>query len=380
MVKIGIALIVSERWEMLDVALKSAEGLYDYLSICIVSFKGAKTAKTLRIAKKHEAIISHYKVKDEWKHKFIDDFSAPRNIAIEALPEDTDWVFILDSDDRVENPILARQEIEGVPKESSVIVAIGLIDTKTNAGIMQARIFPYGKGYYAGRIHEQITAFKGDTLETIFNENIRIYHKVTAAKKHRDRNGTILEDAIAGGEARLHEVFLYAEIQYMQSMDGKGDMELAKRAIKTFETLKNKPELAEASFKAYCYMAEYEIRKVKTQNKGELHQALTYAMEAIARSLYYPEPYYLVGQILYVSGKPHHAVPWLKHAIDIPEHLTAWHSLANFRMSMVYETLAVIYLEAQDRKQAHKYHALARMYDPPLKGYDEMFGIYTEAK
>ncbi|MCP6718841.1 MAG: hypothetical protein KJI71_01235 [Patescibacteria group bacterium] len=371
--KVGIAIIVSARPQELKKAIKSAKGLYDYLSICVVEHKGAKLEKTIKVANRYGAIVSKYKVRVGWDHPFIDDFASARNQAVEFLPDDTDWVFILDSDDIVLDPEEIRNHLEEMKKPMVAMVRILAPDKLSS--LLQIRVWSTDVDiYWLGRVHE-LPQFDKDKIELVSLPDVKIHHVPKKTKIHHNRNDIILKDMIDNGEATSRENFFYAESRYIQSLQRKkGWKKIEKEAIKSFTKLKDLKDIYTARYKILCYLADYSITK-STNDKSPLDPAIEHILDALKYSVFYPEPYYLMGKALYLTNKMNNAIGWLKQALELPEVVSIWHSTNYFRRSLPVEQLAFCYLEIGNNNKAYEYHALARTLDDSLKKNDKLFGV-----
>jgi len=370
---IGVTIIVSDRWEELERCLTFATGFYDYLSICIVNYPNIdeeKIKKIRKIAQNYNAIINEYSPREDWEHPFIDNFSAPRNIATNALPK-CDWVFVLDTDDELQDPLEAREKILAL--ESPQVFAIRLTDSNNEASLYQLRGWSQGSGgKYKGRIHEQFV-WDMDSVAFDYIKDIVIIHRVNKPKDHRDRNVIILEDVIKRDEGTAREQFLYAELLYMRSIEKRDDWEKTEiEAEKIFTKLLDEEELNLVSYKINCYLADLNISRTGREG-GLLTKGTEYILEALRTSIYYPEPYFLMGKILYMANNYKYAIGWLEHGINMPEMITFWHSLNNFRKSLPHEQLALVYKKMGNRKKAFEHHSIARALDVRLEKNDKEF-------
>jgi len=390
--KIGITMIVSDRAEELERAIKSVDGFYDYLSICLVKYNkmtarsltGKRYAKCREVAKKYNAIISEYKVREDWKYKFIDDFSTPRNMAIDALPDDTDWVFILDSDDEMQEPKVCRLLVEELEQPSMVLVSIGadvekdMISTSPQRSrtksLLQMRMWSKGIARYKGRIHE-VPIYDSEKVGTVSVPEIVLIHKPNEHQKHNDRNVLLLDDVIKSGDYTARELFYYAETMYITANQrNKGWEKMEKGAVNLLEQLTLDPDLGAAIYKVYCYLADAAINAALTK-KGDFDKAVEYIMTALQVSQLYPEPYYLMGKVLYLADRSTYSIGWFRQAVEMPHTISIWHSSKSFKRSLPAENLAFVYQELGDMERAIRYHTLARAMDKRLEINDERFGI-----
>ena len=106
--RVVAAMIVRNEAENLEPLFESAKGLVDEW----VVLDTGSTDNTIEVATEFGATV----LNDPWD----DDFARSRNVGLTAIekayPPDT-WVIILDGDDRVENPLALRKELEAAGPE-----------------------------------------------------------------------------------------------------------------------------------------------------------------------------------------------------------------------------------------------------------------------
>ena len=150
---------------------RSLDSLKSQVDEIIIVDTGS-TDRTIEIAKSYGAEI----IQTPW----IDDFSAPRNMAIDAATGD--WIIFLDADEYFSTPKKVRPAIEKFSGKDAILVPrINIDGANNNVEISRdwcARIFrnaPHLR--YRGLIHENITDIKHTRLDYTFGDDaLQIYH------------------------------------------------------------------------------------------------------------------------------------------------------------------------------------------------------------
>jgi len=370
MTKIGLCMMVGEWHEELDEAIQSADGLYDYLSVVIIQHKGADTDETRKVIAKHDkkAIVNYYWPK--WDKPFLDDFSTPRNMSIEQLPEDCDWVFILDSDDKLVDPMWARSAI--IPRAMDEIIFAKVQSLDEYGSFMQYRAFPRGSGKYIGRIHNQYVP--DEMLNGVYMPELVVVYKNRPFSHRKERNLAILRDIEKqNGELGASELFYMGEMLYIEEHKKQNiPSEQSTEATEWFKKALAHPKLSDTiKYNCNYFLAEYEIFKAIAE-KSDLGTARDYVLELFRMSTHLRDPFYLMGRIESVAGNFQHAIWWLKHAVEMPEEVVLWHISANIR-AFALEQLALCFAAIGQNDLGMRYHAQARYLDPSLVGSDPRF-------
>ncbi|MEE9215696.1 MAG: hypothetical protein V3U54_13155 [Thermodesulfobacteriota bacterium] len=368
MKKIGLSIIVSDRHEELDRAIQSAEGLYDYLSITLVHAKGLDLKQTEEVARKYNAIISHYHTDEKWKHSFIDDFGAARNIAWQGLPEDCTWVFLMDSDDILKDPKDARKMI--LKYEPNFVIFVRINNLLAHGSFLQQRIWMRGTARFKDRIHETLV-YNKKLIKDYVETKIVIVHDSKTQEDSGKRNFIILKDVVGNGQASNRILFHYYEKVYIQEIKKERALSTRMRkAIKQFSLLTKKKDVSpQQRFRCHYFMADFYSMKAR-EEKGTFESAIAHIMECLKIEIDKADPYFLMGRLLYASGRFQESILWLNIAIGLPNHLTYWHDIKEFRTSMPHAQLALCYKALNKPKEAVQHHALARAYDKKFEKYD----------
>lgn len=310
--KIAISIIVGERHEEFERCLKSAEGMYDYISCTIVKHKGADIVDTYNIAHKYGAIINIYA--PEWDEPFIDDFSAARNMSIDNIPADTDWIICLDSDD-----ILVTDPMNYLRYKDPCVIAVIIIGDKGN--FIQNRIWHHSLGIrWEGRLHEELIA--GDT-EIITIPNIQIKHTRHSLGESRTRNMAIGKDIIDSGTATTRDKFYHAENVYYSDYNESvtEDME---STIPHFEEVLLDEDIAYYyRYTSALHIAEISFLKA-SKDKVAYKQAIINALSALAINPTAHDPYYLMGLMMFNVQMFDLAAGWFNHCLSLPTDITRW--------------------------------------------------------
>lgn len=311
--KIAISIIVGERHEELERCLESAEGMYDYISCTIVKHKGADIVDTYNIAHKYGAILNIYA--PEWDEPFIDDFSAARNMSIDNIPADTDWVVCLDSDDIIINPTELREYLKS---KDAGVVSLRIV---SDAVFIQNRVWHHSLGIrWEGRVHEQLTI--GD-ITPMYVPYVYIEHTRGSLPKSRTRNLSIGKDMIDRGIANSRDKFYYAEDMYYQNFDNELSKEMRSSLKYYREVIKDKSIAHYYRFSSILRIAEYSFFKA-TRDKTIYEKAIEYTLRAMAINPLWHDPYYLMGTMMFNIGQYDLASGWFNHCISIPTELSTW--------------------------------------------------------
>ncbi len=159
---LGLVMIVKNEERCLDKCLKAVRNLVDEIYITDTG----STDKTIEIAEKYKAHISHF----EW----INDFSAARNFSLEQ--SECDWNLVLDADEYLISG--KRKDIEKFLSGDERKGYIELLNSyKESDGelskskIQIPRLIPKGVRY-RGAIHEQLdTNLEGVILPLTFDHD-----------------------------------------------------------------------------------------------------------------------------------------------------------------------------------------------------------------
>ena len=203
-IKISACCMVKNEEKNLPRSLDSLKSQVDE----IIIVDTGSTDRTIEIAENYGAKI----IETTWQ----DDFSAPRNMAIDAASGD--WIIFLDADEFFAAPQKVRSAIEKLSGKDAILIPRINIDESNGGSEISRdwcpRIFknvPHLR--YHGLIHENITDLKHERLDYTFgNEDLTIYHtgygsQVIESKLRRNLALIELEAQKYGHETR-HDIAL----------------------------------------------------------------------------------------------------------------------------------------------------------------------------
>lgn len=143
---LGLVMIVKNEERCLDKCLKAVRNIVDAIYITDTG----STDKTLEIAKKYKAHITHF--------NWVNDFSAARNFSLEQ--SECDWNLVLDADEYLIEG--RRKDLDKFLQNTESLGFIGRIDSyrESDGELSKSktfipRIIPKGVKY-RGAIHEQV--------------------------------------------------------------------------------------------------------------------------------------------------------------------------------------------------------------------------------
>ena len=203
-IKISACCMVKNEEKNLPRSLDSLKSQVDE----IIIVDTGSTDRTIEIAENYGAKI----IETTWQ----DDFSAPRNMAIDAASGD--WIIFLDADEFFAAPQKVRSAIEKLSGKDAILIPRINIDESNGGSEISRdwcpRIFKNAPHLrYRGLIHENITDLKHERLDYTFgNEDLTIYHtgygsQVIESKLRRNLALIELEAQKYGHETR-HDIAL----------------------------------------------------------------------------------------------------------------------------------------------------------------------------
>ena len=203
-IKISACYIVKNEEDNLKLSIDSLKRSVDE----IVVVDTGSTDGTIEIAKSYGAKI----IKTLWE----DDFSKPRNVALEEATGD--WIIFLDADEFFAFPEKVRPAIKKLSKNDSIMIPRINIDKDNNNSEISRdwclRIFRNADHLrYRGIIHENVADIKSGDLSYVFgNENLTIYHtgyglQVIESKLRRNLKLIQKEISLYGHETK-HDIAL----------------------------------------------------------------------------------------------------------------------------------------------------------------------------
>jgi tetratricopeptide (TPR) repeat protein len=354
-------------------AIESAQGLYDELYVTIVKHKGADTEDTYKICKEWNAHISYYY--PAWDQPYIDDFSAARNHSMIEVGEHIDWIFILDSDDRVVDPIAARTAI--ITSEPDKVLMGRVQHAEKLNSFMQWRAWPRNAAFFVGRIHNQLEVY--NEMEAKYVPQIHIKYFDRTFGNRFDRNLAILND-ISAEDWKPEHAYYKGEMLFLEAKRTKNIPSHQFDDAKSFFEMALDEKVEDSlGYRCHYHLADY-YAIMYTHDKGENYddKAKEHIMAMLAISPFPREPFYLMGRVLASMGKHNYAVVYLQMAVDMPEHVTVWHMAKDIK-APAYEQLALSHLSLGNWKEALTYHGMARQLSKSFESTDSYFqGLMTK--
>jgi tetratricopeptide (TPR) repeat protein len=198
--RLSLCMIVRDEAQLLPGCLKSVRGVVDE----IVAVDTGSSDATPEIVRAHGGLL----LRHEWR----EDFSAARNVSLDAATGD--WILWMDADERLrpEEHARLRRLIEGNSSADAFFVPIRS-ETPTGAQVTRAhRLFRNHRGIrFSGRIHEQVSPsfarvraregpcadftidhlgynFSADKLRSKYERNLRL---LNAAKRQNPRDAYV---------------------------------------------------------------------------------------------------------------------------------------------------------------------------------------------
>ena len=248
--KISACYIVKNEEKTLPRSIESLKSAVDE----IIIVDTGSTDKTMEIAKSYGAKV----IETTWN----DDFSAPRNLAIDNATGE--WIIFLDADEFFAYPDKVRLAIEKLANETTIIIPRINIDADNNNREINRnndlRIFrnvDYLR--YRGMIHENLENISGGDLPHVYSgDDLTIYHtgySATLSEEKFRRNLRILEIEVKQYGYRVQQ-----DMSFASCYTGLGDYEnalvYAKRAAKNYKQIITNPE---APF-VHALKAMYELK------------------------------------------------------------------------------------------------------------------------
>ncbi|MBR1729499.1 MAG: glycosyltransferase family 2 protein [Selenomonadaceae bacterium] len=233
---------------------RSIDSLINAVNELIVVDTGS-TDRTIEIAKSYNAKVINF----EWN----DDFSAPRNVALDNATGD--WIIFLDADEFFIYPEKVRPAIEKLSSTATTILIqrINIDEDNNNREINRNRDLRIFKNVswlrYRGMIHENLENIKDKKMPfTLADDALTAYHTGYSQSVHREkylRNLRILELEIKNYGYRVQQDMSYANC-YAGLGEWENCLNYAKRAAKNYKEIITNPE---APF-IHILKAMYELK------------------------------------------------------------------------------------------------------------------------
>ena len=392
MPKIGCCLIVKNEEKTIEECLESIAGHVDELVIVDTG----STDKTVEICNKFTDKVLHF----DW----IDDFSAARQFALEALSDDCDWFVWLDADDVVKNAEAWRgmAERDDGKVDGYVFPYDYSRDEKTGQNtctLYRERLIKNPKAWFwYGAVHEVL--MKKDKTQPAYaiTDECSYFHKRPEEKNTPERNLKIIQKYLAdckkkgeipdprmviyeGSELMAHGQHLEAIRAFKDYIKVSGwdeekyqafhKMSDCLRAVGKFDDaiqcemqgLTVKDDWADGYFGiAECYYHKKEWDKVLrwTERGFALGSPKTLLIVNPLDYTYAPRLYYAIA--LFNLGRVHEAIKITEEALDILPHDTnLQHNLMSFREAIRLNDMVEAALKLSEELVNH---------DEPLKALE----------
>ena len=166
MKKLALCIIAKNEESVIERCFKSVKGVADE----IVLVDTGSSDKTKEIAAKYGAKI--------FDRPWDDDFSSPKNLAIDNVSPDIDWILSLDADEELDPN--SRESLRQLVRDSPINLAYNVpiyncIDNSGSVDHCNFRLFPNHKDLrFVNEVHETLTI--PGTHKQAGAKNIRIIH------------------------------------------------------------------------------------------------------------------------------------------------------------------------------------------------------------
>ena len=362
--KISACCMVKNEEKNLPRSLNSLKNQVDE----IIIVDTGSTDKTIEIAQSYGARI----IQAPWQ----DDFSTPRNMAIDAATGDL--IIFLDADEYFATPNKVRPAIEKFSGKDAILIPRINIDESNSDSEMSrdwcARIFRNADHLrYRGLIHENITDIKHERLNYTFgNEDLTIYHtgygtRIIESKLRRNLALIELESKKFGHEIK-HDIALadcYAGLK-----DFEKSLYHAQKALNS--------DVEAVASRGNLY---HKILNAMRELHYSDEEMLKVVDEAIMVLPALPEFYAERGMILCGLDRLDEAYLSLHKSLEVWKKMNSdVHEESYFAgaVDKVYMRLAEIEAYVGNYKQALHNITLALKFSPNNKGYNELANEYRK--
>ena len=301
--KISVCYIAKNEAQDLPRSLQSVQAAADE----IIFVDTGSTDDSVQIAESYGAKIFHF--------AWCDDFSAPRNYAIERATGD--WIIFPDADEYFIAPDTVRSAVENVARtDADAIMVMRININSTNDGMERSRDYAMRAFRrsehlrYLGQIHEMLTRDDGKLNLFYADSSLNMYHIGYAndrIKGKLERNMKILRDSLERDGAQPWH-YLYLPSHYFGLGEYKNALDAARKAIAS-------PVKPVGSSSEYYHIAIESLRQLK----GSQQEMLALAEAAIAEYPDMPEYYAERGMILCGLGEYDEAYCSFLQALDMFE-------------------------------------------------------------
>ncbi|MCR5446019.1 MAG: glycosyltransferase [Schwartzia sp.] len=333
--KVSACYIVKNEEKNLPVSIDSLKGAADE----IVVVDTGSIDETVKIAERCGAKVFHF--------KWCNDFSAPRNFAIEQA--DGDWIIFLDADESFLYPKKVRAALEELIAEKTAADAFMLKmynqirseDTvKDMLTAWSCRVFKNRKDLrYKGKIHENIAKDDGNLQLAYGDERLSLLHtgyKIDGIEGKNRRNlEMLLDEVIENGEQP--GLWIYFVDCYYGLKDYEKTLYYAKLAL----------DSQAQAVTGRSNIFHKAIEALRSMN-GSLDEMLELAEQAIREFPKIPEFYGERGMILCGMGRLAEAKEALLQSVWYFEHPVDGQKVDRYftrkTAAIIYSRIAEIYM------------------------------------
>ena len=328
--KITLCMIARDEERFLGECLERARGAYDEL----VVVDTGSVDRTVEIAESYGARVLHA----PWQ----DDFSAPRNLALQAATGD--WVLVLDADEFVLDGGCERiRELVQDP------TALGFHMRFTNLytggktiGVMMVRLFRNLPGIaYENVIHEQVTpslqAIGGPMELSLRSSEVEVEHhgyteQLMADRSKNERNERLFQKQLASRPDDIYGLYKYGD--FLRRVPGRS--EDARRLLdRCFDLI---VEASPADVRALPYAGEVAaLCALEAERAGDRARSQLVVDVALRRFVPTPNLHYLAAGLALADGDSEVAITHYRRClayrdrvlvVPIQEGITSYVSLA----------------------------------------------------
>ena len=274
-----------------NIDISKADGLAKYFDGIFITLTQPND-KCIEVAKKYNAVISSF----DW----INDFSAARNFNFSQVPKDYDYIMWSDADDLWENPQLIRGVVETSAQNHVDTIILKYkydFDEYGNSIVehLKTRIVRNdGCVKWVNEIHEDFQ--ENRDITSVLNKDINVLHLTDGERitNSSSRNVEIAENAVVNNPKDPHSYWNLAN-SYLMS----GQNEKAIEIYLQFLDLSNSDEERFLSWQRIS---------IAYKNLKDYVRGIGSALEALSLRPWYPDPYFLLGQMYSEIGKNRNAI------------------------------------------------------------------------
>ena len=299
--RISLCMIARDEERFLGECLKRAAPLADEI---IVVDTGSKD-RTVAIAESFGAKVLHR----EW----TDDFSAPRNVGIDAATGD--WIMVLDADEFLQPGSVERiRELVRDPAAVGYLMKfVNICPGQKSVGVLMVRLFRKLPGVvFENVIHEQVSptlvARGADLGLALASCDVEVDHhgyadEVVDSRNKNERNERLFKKQLSQRPDDIYCLYKYGD--FLRRLVGReGDsLALLDRCLHQIRTgppslPRNLPYAGEVA--ALCALGR--------ARRGDVHEALAIVDEALRRFVPTPNLHYIAASLLTATHQPDVAI------------------------------------------------------------------------